>query len=89
MVFLPGTDQRAATLYRDKSFRGWGRGGGDPFAKGSLPHKVSKVHHKMAGALPHKVSKAHHKMVMYRGTVTMQSKVDMVTALAPNSASVW
>ncbi|SCM71875.1 hypothetical protein KL86DES1_20255 [uncultured Desulfovibrio sp.] len=24
----------------DKSFRGWGRGGGDPFAKGSLPHKV-------------------------------------------------
>ena len=24
-----------------KSFRGWGRGGGDPFAKGSLTHKVS------------------------------------------------
>ncbi|VZH33419.1 protein of unknown function [Desulfovibrio sp. 86] len=27
-----------------KSFRGWGRGGGDPFSKGSLPHKLSPPH---------------------------------------------
>ncbi len=26
----------------NKRFRGWGRGGGDPFAKGSLPHRASK-----------------------------------------------
>jgi len=27
----------------NKGFRGWGRGGGDPFAKGSLPHKAFRV----------------------------------------------
>ena len=33
-------ENRWTILNCDKSFRGWGRGGGDPFAKGSLPHKV-------------------------------------------------
>ena len=33
----PGNFFKVTGLY--KSFRGWRRGGGDPFAKGSLPHK--------------------------------------------------
>ena len=28
------------TLKYNKNFRGWGRGGGDPFLKGSLPHRA-------------------------------------------------
>ncbi|MGE4310493.1 hypothetical protein, partial [Desulfovibrio sp.] len=42
LFFDLASDQKSLCTITEynKSFRGWGRGGGDPFAKGSHPHKT-------------------------------------------------
>ena len=46
LLLVSAPDQKIHWHTRNytKSFRGWGRGGGDPFAKGSLPHKAFNQH---------------------------------------------
>ncbi len=40
----PNQKTLGIVLTHNKSFRGWGRGGGDPFSKGSLPHRAFPPH---------------------------------------------